>query len=52
MVIPLHKENAYLGIPQSGPDFQFPPYTDPILEGSVDYNYGRNAVPFDLNHGI
>ncbi len=50
MVIPLHKENTYLGIPQSGSGFQFPPYTDPILEGSVDYNYGRNAVLFGFEY--
>jgi len=50
MVIPLHKENGYLGIPLSGSDFQFPPYTDPVLEGRVDYKYGRKSLLFGVEY--
>ncbi|MDO8366321.1 MAG: hypothetical protein Q7T20_05945 [Saprospiraceae bacterium] len=50
MVIPLHKESEYLGIPLSGSDFQFPPYTDPVLEGRVDYKYGRKSLLFGVEY--
>ena len=50
MVIPLSKEKVYLGIPRSGSDFEFPPYTDPILEGWVDYKYGREPLLFGVEY--
>jgi hypothetical protein len=50
IVIPLSKEKVYLGIPRSGSDFEFPPYTDPILEGWIDYKYGREPLLFGVEY--
>ena len=50
VVIPLSKEKEYLGIQRGGADFEFPPFTDPILEGWVDYKYGREPLLFGVEY--
>lgn len=42
--VPTEKEYGYLGIPLMSEIGEFPPYKNPILEGAIDYKYGRSTV--------
>lgn len=50
LVLPLEKEDAYVGVPLGSDMLQSPPYDNPILEGRVDYTYGRDPVVFGLEY--
>jgi hypothetical protein len=49
-VFPLSKEKGYFGVPMSGPPNQFPPFENPIMEGDVNANYGRDKVLLGLEY--
>ncbi len=50
VVLPLEKEYAYLGVPLHSSGIQAPPFDDPVLEGRVDYKYGREPILFGIEY--
>jgi hypothetical protein len=50
LVVPLTKENGYFGVPKNRAIDVFAPYKDPIVEGQIDYKYGRNDVLWGIEY--
>lgn len=48
VVLPLQKENSYLGVPSEKTN-ELPPYHNPILEGRVDIPMGAHRFYLDWN---
>jgi hypothetical protein len=50
VVAPLHQENVYFGVSKNAPDNALPPYVQPIVEGSVSHQFGRNNTLFGMEY--